>query len=294
VPAYDVGEKKTVERLTKLFEAAKFEIQKEMDLGDRPRWDLIVTRQELGRYRKFVVDLSLTKNPRDPPEKFAANVAYARSQKSEDIDEYWVVSNLSLANPPRVRSGRAPNVRFFTIKELERMLARLNPRSRGGSRAKTKIGRAIEANEKSILLAIEALKLQIDDKIAKLADERPNDPDAVKKRDASIAEFEAVRDELDRIKVAVQQFKKNGIKEKEVVETVHAFKESLGKWWQKSQDTIYASASNSAMFVGATGVLHAIGADGGVALAIVGSLIGGKSVAEVLKSLPRGLFKKDH
>ena len=292
VSAYDAGEKETVERLTKLFEAAKFQIQREMDLGDRPRWDLIATRQELGRYRKFVVELALTKSARDLSEKFAGNIAYSRSQKSQDIDEYWLVSNLSLPETPRVRSERAPNVRFFTIKELERMLGRLNPKPRGGGKAKTKIGKAIETNEKSILLAVEALKLQIQDKIAKLNDERPNDPDAVKKKDASIAEFEEMRDELERVKAAVQQFKKNEVKEKEVVETVHAFKASIGNWWQKSHDTIYTSTSNSALFIGATGLLHAIGADSGAALAIVGSLIGGETVAKVLKALPRGLFGK--
>ncbi|MGA7993422.1 MAG: hypothetical protein WCA28_00785 [Bradyrhizobium sp.] len=253
---------------------------------------MVLTRQELGRYRKFVVELALTKNARDLPEKFAGNVAYARSQKSQDIDEYWLVSNLSLPEQPRVRSERAPHVRFFTIKELERMLGRLNPKSRGSGKAKTKIGKAIEANEKSIFLAIEALKLQIDDKIAKLNDERPNDPDAVKKKDAAISQFKEMRDELDRIKVAVQQFKKNEVKEKEVVETVHAFKDSIGKWWQKSHDAIYTSASNSALFIGATGLLHAIGADSGAALAIVGSLIGGETVAKALKALPRGLFGK--
>jgi hypothetical protein len=292
VPAYDAGEKETVDRLTRLFEAAKFEIQRETDLGDRPRWDLVLTRQELGRYRKFVVEIALTKNARDLPEKFAGNVAYARSQKSQDIDEYWLVSNLSLPEQPRVRSQHAPNVRFFTIKELERMLGRLNPKSRGGGKAKTKIGKAIEANEKSILLAIEALELQIEDKIAKLRDERPNDPDAIKKVDASIAEFDAIRAELERIKVAVQQFKKNEVKEKEVVETVGTLKDTVSKWWDKHHDAIYTDASKSALFVGLTSLLHVAGADSGAALAILGGLIGGETIGKVLKSIPRGIFTK--
>jgi hypothetical protein len=291
VPAYDAGEKETVDRLTRLFEAAKFEIQREMDLGDRPRWDLVLTREELGRYRRFVVEIALTKDARDLPEKFAGNVAYARSQKSQDIDEYWLVSNLSLPEQPRVQSARAPHVRFFTIKELERMLERLDPRRSGSRKAKTKIGKAVEANEKSILLAIESLQLQIEDRIAKLRDERPNDPEIVARKEASISEFDAMHDELERIKVAVQQFKKKEVPEKAVVQTVKGFKESVGEWWYKSRETIYTSTSNSAIFMGATGVLHAMGADSTTALAIVGSLIGGETVAKVLKSLPRDLFK---
>jgi hypothetical protein len=291
VPAYDAGEKETVDRLTKLFEAAKFEIQREMDLGDRPRWDLVLTREELGRYRRFVVEIALTKDARDLPEKFAGNVAYARSQKSQDIDEYWLVSNLSLPEQPHVQSARAPHVRFFTIKELERMLERLDPRRSGSRKAKTKIGKAVEANEKSILLAIESLQLQIEDRIAKLRDERPNDPEIVARKEASISEFDAMHDELERIKVAVQQFKKKEVPEKAVVQTVKGFKESVGEWWHKSRETIYTSTSNSAIFMSATGVLHAMGADSTTALAIVGSLIGGETVAKVLKSLPRDLFK---
>lgn len=291
VPAYDAGEIETIDRLAKLFEAAKFEVQREMDLGDRPRWDLLLSRQELGRYRRFVVEIALVRSADDLPAKYEQLIGYSRSRKIQDVDEYWLVSNLSLPERPRLHTERYPNVRAFTIKEVERMLGRLNPKPRGGGKAKTKIGKAVEANEKSIILAVEALKLQIEDKIAKLNDERPNDPDVVKKKDASIAELEEIRDELDRIKLAVQQFKKSEVKEKEVVETVHAFKDSLGKWWQKSHDTIYTSASNSALFIGATGLLHAIGADNGAALAIVGSLIGGETVAKVLKAIPRDLFK---
>jgi hypothetical protein len=291
LPAYDAGEIETIDRLAKLFEAAKFEIQREMDLGDRPRWDLVLSRQELGRYRRFVVEIALVRNADDLPRKYEQLIDYSRSRKIQDVDEYWLVSNLSLPARPRLHTERYPNVRAFTIKEVERMLGRLSPKPRGGGNAKTKIGKAVEANEKSIILAVEALKLQIEDRIAKLNDERPNDPDAVKKKDASIADFEEIRDELDRIKLAVQQFKKNEVKEKEVVEAAHAFKDSLGKWWQKSHATIYTSASNSALFIGATGLLHSMGADSGAALAIAGSLIGGETVAKVLKAIPRDLFK---
>jgi hypothetical protein len=293
VPAYDAGEKETVERLTKLFEAAKFEIQREMDLGDRPRFDLALSRQELGRYRRFVVEVSLTRDARDLPEKFSGLIAYSRSPKVQDIDidEYWFVSNLSLPESPRIRTERYPNVRFFTIKELERMLGRLNPKRSGGVKAKTKIGKAIEANEKAIILAIEALKLQIEDKIAKLRDERPNDPDSVTRKEAAISEFEAMNAELEGIKVAVQQFKKNEVPEKEVVKSVATFKESISEWWSSNRGRIYTSTSNSAIFIGATGVLHAFNADSAAALAIVGGFIGGETIGKVLKAIPRDVFK---
>jgi hypothetical protein len=294
VPAYDAGEKETVERLTKLFEAAKFEIQREMDLGDRPRWDLVLSRDELGRSRRFVVEVALANNARNLTEKYKQVLMYARSEKVRNIDEYWFVSNLSLPESPRIRNDRVPNVRAFTIKELERMLGRLNPKPRNGTKAgkaKTKIGKAIEANEKSIVLAIEALKLQIEDKLTKLKDDRPNDPDAVTQKEAAISDLEAMNAELERIKVAVQQFKKKEVPEKEAVKAVKGFKDSVGDWWEKNRETIYSSTSNSAIFITATGLLHAMGADSTAALTVVGSLIGGSSVTKALKSLPRDLFR---
>jgi hypothetical protein len=290
---YDAGEKETIERLTKLFEAAKFEIQREMDLGDRPRFDLVLSRQELGRYRRFLVELSLTRYAKDLPEKFSRLIAYARSRKSPDVDEYWLVSNLSLPSSPRIEINRYPNIRFFTIKELERMLGRLNPRRSGGGKAKTKIGKAVEANEKPILLAIEGLNLQIEDKISRLRDERPNDPDAIKRVDSSISEFEEMRAELERIKVAVQQFKKSEVKEKEVVQSVTTFKNTVGQWWQKHYDTIITDTPKSAIFVGLTSLLHATGADSGAALAVLGGLLGGETIGRALKALPRSIFKRE-
>jgi hypothetical protein len=40
--------------------------------------------------------------------------------------------------------------------------------------------------------------------------------------------------ELEHIKVAVQQFKKNEVKEKEVVQTVRTFKDMVSKWWPEA------------------------------------------------------------
>src|SRR5579871_424005 len=123
---WDAGEKETVEHLTKLFEAAKFQIQREMDLGDRPRFDLTIAREDLGRYRRFVVEIALVRDAQELSRKVEQLIGYSRSRKIQDIDEYWLVSNLSLPERPRLHTDRYPNVRAFTIRELERMLARLS------------------------------------------------------------------------------------------------------------------------------------------------------------------------
>jgi SMC interacting uncharacterized protein involved in chromosome segregation len=192
----------------------------------------------------------------------------------------------------RSNLGNDRHFRVIALDELRTLLEPPKPKRQKRGKAVTKIGKAIEANEKQIVLAIEALQIQIRDKLTTLKGDLPNSPEAIAKKNASVSEFEQMKAELERIKVAIQQFKKAEIKEKEVIQTIHTFKDSLGKWWNKNHDTIYSSASNSALFLGAIGLLHTINADSATALAIAGSLIGGETVAKVLKSLPRGLFNK--
>ncbi|WP_371422297.1 hypothetical protein [Tardiphaga sp.] len=285
-------ERDLMREVTEILTAAKWTIHDQA--RNPPRrfgGDMLASRTELGQERRYALDFVVEVNGEKARERQAAFRNYIQQSKQpfQDFDEFWVVG-YSVADPMRRNPGNDRHFRVISLEELRALLA--PPKSKRSGKAVTKIGKAIEANEKSILLAIEGLKLQIGDRIAKLRDERPNDPDAIKKVDASIAGFEEMQAGLEHIKVAVQQFKKNEVKEKAVVESVHSFKGSLGKWWNKSHDTIYTSASNSAIFIGAAGLLHTIGLDNGAALAIVGSFIGGETVAKVLKSLPRGLFTK--
>jgi hypothetical protein len=255
--------------------------------------DMLASRLELGRERRYAIDCVLEVNSEKVRERQSAFRNYIQQSKQpfNDFDEYWIVG-YKVSDPMRRNPGNDRQFRVIALDELRTLLEPPKPKRQKQGKAVTKIGKAIEGNEKQIVLAIEALQLQIEDKLTNLKGDLPNSPEAIAKKNASVSEFEKMKAELESIKGAVRQFKKAEIKENEVVQTVHTFKDSLGKWWDKSHDTIYSSASNSALFLGATGLLHTINADSATALAIAGSLIGGEAVAKVLKSLPRGLFTK--
>jgi hypothetical protein len=283
------NEKQVRDELTRTLKAAKWRVEERSPKRRIDPGEMIAVRNDMGRERRYLIDIVAEINPpkiRNHYEKYR----HLRSRKEpySEFDEYWLVGPYYIGEPMRKNPGNDRHFRTLNLVELRALFAQ--PKSKRG-KARTKIGKAIEANEKEVVLAVEALKLQIEDKLARLQDERPNDPESINKVQASISEYEAMSAELERIKLAVQQFKKNEVKEKEVVQTVTTFKESLGKWWHKSHDTILSSASNSALLIGAAGLLHTIGADSGPALAIVGSLIGGETVVKALKALPRSLFK---
>lgn len=287
-------ERDLMREVTEILTAAKWNIHDQA--RNPPRRfgvDMIASRLELGREHRYALDFVLEVNSEKARERQAAFRNYMQQSKQpfQDFDEFWVVG-YKVADPMRRNPGNDRHFRVIALDELRALLEPPKPKRPKRGHAVTKIGKAIEANEKQIVLAIETLQLQIDDKLTTLKGDLPNSLEATAKKDASVSEFEGLKAELERIKVAIQQFKKSEVKEKEVVQTVHAFKDSLSKWWNKNHDTIYSSTSSSALFLTATGLLHSVGADSATALAIAGSLIGGETVAKVLKSLPRGLFTK--
>ena len=289
-------ERDLIMEVSAILAAAKWDV---LDLArlQRQRFggDILAARTELGQERRYAIDCILEVSSEKVRERLSAFRSYVRQSKQPfaEFDEFWIVG-YKVADPMRRNPENDRHFRVLELEELRKLLATPKPKRPRTGKATTKIGQAIVANDNQIVLAIEALNLQIEDKIAVLKADLPNSEEAKAKKEASISEFEAMSTELERIKVAVQQFKKNEVKEKEVVQTVTTFKETLGKWWHKSHDAILSSTSNSALFIGATGLLHAVSADSGAALAIVGSLIGGETVVKALKALPRSLFRKEH
>jgi hypothetical protein len=174
-----------------------------------PGAEFVMQRTGLGRDLNIAVDLMAHANAR-------AMYDHARRAKSIlngappslPLDEYWIIYTQGDYNLIGYKFPQDRRIRILSLEELPKTLAL--PRGRKPRPiARTKIGKALAANEKQIVLAIEALRLQIEDKIARLRDERPNDPDAVKRVNSSIAEFAEMQAELERIRVAVQQFTKS-------------------------------------------------------------------------------------
>jgi membrane-bound inhibitor of C-type lysozyme len=161
------------------------------------------------------------------------------------------------------------------------------------SKARTKIGKAVEANEKEINLAVAGLILQIDAKIEALQGERPNSDEAIAERDAQITKCERKRAELEHIQTMVAAFKKGTVKEAKVVKSVKTFADGVASWWNKGHDAILTKTFDMGLFTTAVGVCSMAGAGGKMAVAVSAVLVGGKPVAQALKGLIPKRFTAD-
>jgi hypothetical protein len=103
--------------------------------------------------------------------------------------------------------------------------------SRSKATARTKIGKALKANEREIDLAIAGLLLQIEEKLADLRNERPNSEEAIAGRNKRVADYERMRAELENIRQMVALFKKGEVKEAKVVQSVNTFADGVKDWW---------------------------------------------------------------
>ncbi len=216
------------DRVVAILRAAKWRVEERSPNRRRDPGELVAVRNDMGRERRYLIDCVAEINPPKIRNHYDKYRHYVRSRKEpySEFDEYWLVGPYYVGEPMRKNPGNDRHFRTLDYVELRTLFATPKPRK---GKARTKIGKAIEANEKEIVLAIAALELQIEDKLAKLRDERPNDPEAINKVQATISEFERMNADLERIKAAVQQFKKNEVKERDVVQSITPFKESLGK-----------------------------------------------------------------
>jgi hypothetical protein len=282
-------EQQMVWRLSDKLRAANFNIQHQFDLGKSGQPDLVAEREDLGRYRRYAIDVVLVTDAERLVGALDRLQSFAESRKDGDFDEYWLVSNLSYPHlgGKKQRRQRYENVRAFAFKELERMLAKLSPKQKRPpvtkGTARTTIGKAIQANEKEITLAISGLILQIDEKLEKLGDERPNSDDARAKVAAEVSDLERMKAELERIRELVAAFKKGKAPEKEVVKSVKTFKDDIQVWWDKRHDSLLTTAAKSALFVSSVGVLALMKADTAAAVTVAGAIIGGKAIKAIKK-----------
>jgi hypothetical protein len=122
----------------------------------------------------------------------------------------------------------------------------------GGGKARTRIGKAVEANGDQILIAVAALMLQMDEKIKVLRDFIPNSPEAIAKRDGEISDFERIKGQLGTIREMVVQFRKNEVSEAKTVQAVKTFSEGVRLWWNKQLDKLEHTLKKIATTSGVT------------------------------------------
>jgi len=274
--------------VSRLFKDAKFDVRQTK--GIRTETDIIVTLIEFGRPRRYAVEVvaDLTsKQAQGYVSRFMKQLS--NPGKNDAFDEYWLITNRLIDRS--IRSNREqyhPRIRILDIDELEKLLAPYRRPRRAAPKAgksKTKIGKAVEANEKEILLAVAGLVLQIDAKIEALRSERPNSDEAIAERAAHIVEYERMRDELEQIQTMVAAFKKGTENEARVVKSVKTFAGGVRSWWNKGHDTILTKTFDMGLFTTAVGICSMAGAGGKMSVAVSAVLVGGKPVAQALKGM---------
>jgi hypothetical protein len=158
-------------------------------------------------------------------------------------------------------------------------------------RMRTVVGRAARANNVTILLSIPSLALLTDEKLTSLRDERPNDPDAQAARDAAIAHYEEIKQDLEALRGVAIAIKQGNADENAATKVANSFTDGIRKTWEKRHEDICTKVLDATLFVSCIGLCSLFGCAGTAAVAVSGTLVGGRPVIDALKSLPKRLFK---
>ncbi|MEI9923028.1 MAG: hypothetical protein WDN50_05380 [Bradyrhizobium sp.] len=259
-----------------------YDITVEPALSPSYRADLIAIRKQGGRLHKVAIDLEVKLNFENVQAVVKRATAALRQTKL-GLNEYWIVVSGQFSNIVAAR-GIDKRISIFEIEKLrEKLGSPRKPSKARSSRARTTVGKSVEANGKEIQLAISGLILQIDEKLDKLRDERPNSDEARNKVVSEASDLERMKAELERIRELVAAFNKGEAPEKDVVKSVKTFKDDVQHWWDKRHEGVLTTAAKSALFVSSVGVLALMKADTPTAIAVAGAIIGGKAIKNIKK-----------
>ncbi len=253
--------------------------------------NVVVSREDLGSERRYAIQFVLRLDNQTVRDYFARFRNWLTQSKEpfSQFDEFWLIGYEYDADA-RLPVGQR-HFQVFDLNELRALFA--SPRRARRSKARTKIGKAIEANEQEITLAVVGLILQIDANIEKLNGERPNSDEAIAERHARITEYKRMRNELQHIQTMVAAFKKGAEKEAKVVKSVKTFADGVGSWWDKHHAAILTKTFDMGLFTTAVSICSMAGAGGRMAVAVSAVLVGGKPAAQALKGLIPKRFMSD-
>ncbi len=182
--------------------------------------------------------------------------------------------------------GTYPSVNLITVKRLEEEVAR---KLGNRSRARTRAGKAILANQPEIAVTSGALIVLIDERLAQLRNARPNSPEATDEKHSSIEHYDRLKQDLIVLADAAAKFKEGAISEREAVKASKSALDGIQNWWNKSHEKICERALDMGLFAIAVSICSMAGSGGKVAVAVSAALVGGKQLGTALKGL-KGLW----
>jgi hypothetical protein len=154
----------------------------------------------------------------------------------------------------------------------------------GKRAAKTEIGTAVLLNSTSIVASTAGLWLQIEEKLASLREQRWNSPERQALRDEAIALYEDLKNKTEALLEGVSKFSTEESDENALVEATTPFTRTFSSWWDERNKEVF----DMALFLSGLGICASLGATGVIPAAICGVLVGGKRIADVIKSVAKG------
>jgi hypothetical protein len=129
-------------------------------------------------------------------------------------------------------------------------------------RMRTAVGRSVQANNATIILSVASLLPLIDEKLASLRDERPNDPDAKASRNEAIKRYEIIKRDIEALRIIAFDIRRGKAEEKTVAKVTTNFAQGICNWWEKGHDQICSKAFDASLFVSCVSLCALAGCGG--------------------------------
>lgn len=170
----------------------------------------------------------------------------------------------------------------------EAIIAPATPRRARARRMRTAVGKAIQRNQTTVVLQAGALLLLLEEKIASLKDERPNEPEAIARRDEAVMLYEGLKQQLEAIRTtAVELEQPKG--ESKAAQSAVSFTQGVRNWWNKKHVDICNHTFEAGLFLSCAALCSLMGAGGPLAVVVSGAVVKGKPVVEALKAVAKRL-----
>ena len=161
---------------------------------------------------------------------------------------------------------------------------------KGPSNAKPKPVNPVVKNAHSIALNAHLLLPIIEAELARLDDFRPNSNEEIEKKDAAVAYLKKLRGNLEALRDSAANAQADQASAIKAEQSVGVFRRTFERFMDEKGVELLSDASKASIFVGGVSVLAACGAGVAVPSLVIGAIVAGKPLVEILKAA-RGMIK---
>lgn len=151
---------------------------------------------------------------------------------------------------------------------------------------------SVRTNRIAIVLSVASLAVLIDEKLAFLHDQRPNNAETQAARDKDIALYKSLKRKVKTLRdvtLELESGKPGKVREQAVETAANRFVRGVQNWWNKGHEKICDKAFDAAIFASCVLVCELAGCGGSLAVTVSGVLVSGKPMVEALRTLSKRL-----